>query len=411
LHARGGHSSQQPGIWPTGESRWCPSALVLGIYSLGTMIQTRIQKSNMLSNEFKKQYLRTLADCDHTLFRHPQRSMAERLQAIIPLAAQYKEADCYGQGALVNEFEQQTADLLGHDAALFLPSGTMAQTMALRIWAEQKNCNKVAFHPTSHLQLHEQNAYQALHGLEACLVGKPDDVISREDLDAIPLPLAALLLELPMREIGGQLPTWDELNAQQAWAREQGVALHLDGARLWSCTEYYQKSLAEIGSLFDSVYVSYYKDLDGIAGAMLAGSTDFICAARIWTRRLGGNLITLFPYILAAKQGVAVNLPLMPEFIAKAAIIAKLFNQQAAMRTIPLNPPCNLFHLVIEQNADGLMPEVMKWSQQHKIALLPLPRTLTSTSCRFELTLGQNALKISDQDWHKAIASFAFEVS
>jgi threonine aldolase len=365
----------------------------------------------MLSNEFKTQYLHTLTDCDNTLFRHPHRTMAERLQAIIPLAEQFAETDCYGQGALVNAFERQIAELLGHEAALFMPSGTMAQTMALRIWAEQKHCNRLAFHPTSHLQLHEQNAYQALHGLDAFLVGRPDGVISRADLDAIPLPLAALLLELPMREIGGQLPSWGELLAQQTWAKQHHVAMHLDGARLWSCTEYYQKSLAEIGSVFDSVYVSFYKDLDGIAGAMLAGSTDFISEARIWTRRLGGNLITLFPDILAAKQGLADHLPLMPEYVAKAATIAKLFNQQGAMRTIPLSPPCNLFHLVVEQSADELMPKVMLWSQQHKIALLPLPRTLTDTSCRFELTLGQNALKLSDEDWHKAIASFAKEIA
>jgi threonine aldolase len=84
----------------------------------------------MLSIKFKNQYQRTLAACDRTLFRHPKRSMAARLQAIIPLAVQYKEADCYGQGPLINEFKQQVAKLLGQQAALFLPSGTMAQTMA-----------------------------------------------------------------------------------------------------------------------------------------------------------------------------------------------------------------------------------------------------------------------------------------
>ena len=361
----------------------------------------------MLSNTFKKQYLLTIADCNSTLFRHPNRTMADRLEAIVPLSKNYSEADCYGQGALVNKFEQEIATMLGHEAALFLPSGTMAQTMALRIWAEQKHCNKVAFHPTSHLQLHEQNAYQALHGLDACLVGKVDTVISQKDLDSVPLPLAAVLLELPMREIGGQLPSWDELTAQQNWAKQQGVALHLDGARLWSCTEYYQKSLAEIGGLFDSVYVSFYKDLDGIAGAMLAGSHDFISGARIWARRLGGNLITLFPDILSAKQGLAKHLPVMPEYVTKAATIAKLFNQHVKTRTMPLNPPCNLFHLVIQQSAEQLMPKVMMWSQQHKIALLPLPRTLTDTSCRFELTIGQNSLSLSDEEWSKAITSFA----
>ncbi len=364
----------------------------------------------MLSNDFKKQYLRTIADCDNTLFRHPQRTMADRLQTILPLAEKYTEADCYGQGELVSEFEQEITIMLGQEASLFLPSGTMAQTMALRIWAEKKHNNKVAFHPTSHLHLHEQNAYQTLHNLDAYLVGKPDKVINSTDLDTIDTPIAALLLELPMREIGGQLPTWKELKAQQNWCRKKGVALHLDGARLWSCSEYYQKSLAEIGSLFDSVYVSLYKDLDGIAGAVLAGSTDFINEARIWTRRLGGNLITLFPDILAAKQGLTDNLPLMPEFVAKTATIAKLFNQQVPTRTIPLSPPCNIFHLVIDQPPKELMLKVMKWSEQHRIALLPLPRMFNDTSCRFEITIGQNALKISNEDWQKAIASFANEI-
>jgi threonine aldolase len=336
--------------------------------------------------------------------------MAERLQSIISLSTQYIEADCYGQGPLVNEFEQQIATMLGQEAALFLPSGTMAQTMALRIWAEQKHCNRVAFHPTSHLQLHEQNAYQALHGLDACLIGKADTVIDYEDLNAVPLPLAAVLLELPMREIGGQLPSWNELEMQQKWARQNDFALHLDGARLWSCAEYYQKSLAEIAGLFDSVYVSFYKDLDGIAGAMLAGSADFISKAKIWTRRLGGNLFTLFPDILAAKQGLATHLPVMPKYVAKAASIAKLFNQQTNIHTIPLNPPCNLFHLIIEQSAEELMPKVMHWSQQQEIALLPFPRTLTDSSCRFELTIGQNALSLSDEEWAKAITSFAKQI-
>jgi threonine aldolase len=226
-------------------------------------------------------------------------------------------------------------------------------------------------------------------------------------LVTIPQPIAALLIELPMREIGGQLPSWDELLDQRDWASNNKVAMHLDGARLCSCTEYYQNSLAEIGCLFNSVYVSFYKDLDGSAEAMLAGSDDFVAKERIWTRRLGGNLITLFPDILAAKQGLAEHLPQMAKYVNKAETIAGLFNQHSVTQTIPLSPPCNLFHLLIEQKAALLMPKVEKWTQQHKIALLPLPRTLTDTSCRFEITLGLNALKLNDEDWAKAIASFA----
>ena len=55
-------------------------------------------------------------------------------------------------------------------------------------------------------------------------------------------PLAALLLELPQREIGGQLPTWSDLEGQVAWARDQGIAVHMDGARLWESGPFYERS-------------------------------------------------------------------------------------------------------------------------------------------------------------------------
>jgi threonine aldolase len=76
-------------------------------------------------------------------------------------------------------------------------------------------------------------------------------------------------LELPQREIGGLLPEWDDLVAQAAWTRERGIALHLDGARLWEAAPFYERSYAEIAGLFDSVYVSFYKGLGALAGPRL----------------------------------------------------------------------------------------------------------------------------------------------
>jgi threonine aldolase len=361
----------------------------------------------MLTEQFKNDYQAILKACGSRLFRHPQRNSAERLQALIPLANQYSQADVYGQGGLVSEFEAEIAIMLGQDEAIFLPSGTMAQNMALRIWADDKNNNKVAFHPSSHLQLHEKNAYQELHGLQSVLLGQDAKVITLADIEAINTNIAALLIELPMREIGGQLPSWVQLQSQSAWARQQNVAFHLDGARLWSCESYYQKSLSEIASLFDSVYVSFYKDLDGIAGAVLAGSKCFIDKARIWSRRCGGNLITQFPDVLAAKTGLNKHLPLMPEYVAKARQIAEYFNQQDNIRVIPPLPPCNLFHLVIQQTDSELMPKVAKWCQQNDIALLPQPRTCNKNDSRFEVTIGQNGMALSNEQWKVVIKSFA----
>ncbi|MFT5452660.1 MAG: threonine aldolase [Enterobacterales bacterium] len=361
----------------------------------------------MLSEAPRANYLKVISNCGKILFRHPQRTMAERLKAIIPLAESFGEVDNYGVGEFVNQFENEVAMLLGHEAAVFLPSGTMAQVMALKIWADEKQCNNVAFHPTSHLQLHEQLAYQELYHLNGILTGADEKVISTSDLDSLDVELAALLLELPMREIGGQLPSWEELKAQREWATNNNVALHLDGARLWSCETYYQKSLSEIAGLFDSAYVSFYKDLDGIAGAMLLGSTEFIEKARVWARRCGGNIVTQFPNVMAAIDGLSKHLPLMPEYVVKAGIIAEYFGQQDNIELIPGKPQTNLFHLVIDQAPELIMPKIAQWSNQNNIALLPLPRSgrtpLCKNSSRFEITIGQNALAQENNYWKNAI--------
>src|SRR5439155_3651339 len=160
--------------------------------------------------------------------------------------------------------------------------------------------------------------YAAVHGLVAVLVGDRHSLISRSDLDEVREPVAALLLELPQREIGGQLPSWDELVAQTGWARERGAATHMDGARLWEAQPFYGRPHAEIAALFDSVYVSLYKGLMAISGAVLAGEPDFVEHARIWRDRLGGDPARLWPMALSAERGLDELLPRMAEFAERA---------------------------------------------------------------------------------------------
>jgi hypothetical protein len=87
--------------------------------------------------------------------------------------------------------------------------------------------------------------------LRADLPGARQRLPTPEDLEAVCEPLGAVVLELPAREIGGQLPAWEELTAFCAKARDQVIALHMDGARLWRCAPFYQRTLAGIADLFD----------------------------------------------------------------------------------------------------------------------------------------------------------------
>ena len=166
------------------------------------------------------------------------------------------------------------AALLGKPAAAFMPSGTMAQQIALRIAVERAGINHVAMHPTSHLELHEERAYAHLHGLRVTLLGPRQRPVARQPTwRRVPERLAALLVELPAREIGGRLPAWDDLVALATLARSRGIHLQMDGARLWEAREAYApRTHADIAALFDSVYVSFYKGIGALAGAMLLGS-------------------------------------------------------------------------------------------------------------------------------------------
>lgn len=278
---------------------------------------------------------------------HQHVSPREMLHALADMPDAIQARDSYGAGEFIASFEQRIATLLGKEAAVFMPSGTMCQQIALRIHADRRHGRNVAFHPKCHLEIYEEQAYRHLHGLNGVLVGAPDTLLTLADLERVRDPLAALLLELPQREIGGQLPPWEELAAQIAWARERNLATHLDGARLWECRPFYDRDYSEIAALFDTVYVSFYKILDGIAGAALAGPIDIIREARLWQRRHGGNLPTLYPLVLAAQRGLEMHLPRISDYCRKAQQIAEGLRGLPGLAILPDPPQTNMMHVFL----------------------------------------------------------------
>src|SRR5919201_463039 len=279
--------------------------------------------------------------CECFLFGHGRQSPRSALAQLSEEAGEV-EPDRYGEGPLISDFEREIATLLGKEAAVFLPGGTMAQQIALRIWADNRHTPRVAFHPTCHLELHEQEGYQLLHGLHAQLVGERTRLLTLEDLCATPGPLAALLLELPQREIGGQLPVWPDLEAQIAWARERDIAVHMDGAPLWESGPFYQRSYADIAGLFDSVYVSFYKGIGAIAGAALAGPAGFIAEARIWQRRHGGNLVQLYPFVLSARASLRRRLDKFGGYCQRAQAVPRVLTAIPGVSVKPDPPQTNM---------------------------------------------------------------------
>jgi threonine aldolase len=174
-----------------------------------------------------------------------------------------------------------------------------------------------------------------------------------DELSAIPGSLAAVTLELPLRDAGFVLPTWDELVLFAEACATRGVPLHLDGARLWESTPYLGHSLAEVAELATTVYVSFYKGLGGLSGAAVAGPVDVIAEVRRWQRRLGANPYTLFPYAVSAREGLRLVLPLMGDLHDRAVELAVAL-QATGFRVFPEPPHTNSFRVYAPRPADQM---------------------------------------------------------
>ncbi|CAM4096853.1 threonine aldolase family protein [Saccharibacillus endophyticus] len=313
-------------------------------------------------------------------------------------------SDMYGRGETIEKFERKLADMLGKESAVFFPSGTMAQQIALRIWSDRQGSKAVAYHPLCHLEIHEQDGLKELHHLEPILLADEERLITLEDVKKLPENVACLLLELPQREIGGELPDYAEIEAISAYCREKGIALHLDGARLFEILPYYGKTAEQVCALFDSVYVSFYKGVGGIAGAMLLGDADLAQQSKVWKRRHGGDLISLYPYILSSEHYLDLRLPKMAQYYEEAKELAALYNAQPSVRTRPEVPVSNMFHLHFSGlSAEAAAPVVAGVQADTGIALVAYLKEISDTACATEIAIGDLYEAVPKEKLHEAV--------
>jgi threonine aldolase len=311
------------------------------------------------------------------------------------------DSDIYGTGKLIEDFQVRIAKYLGKESAVFFPSGTMAQQIALRIWCDKKGLKKVAYHPLCHLEIREEDGLKELHHIETVLLADKSRPVQLEDVLNMDEDISCLLLELPQREIGGQLPDYKDLEAISAYCREKGIMLHLDGARLYEILPYYQKSAAEVCALFDSVYVSFYKGIGGIAGSILAGGEAFTNESKVWRKRHGGELISLYPYIISADYYFTQRLPKMGQYYEEAKELAGYYNQCHAIATKPLEPVSNMFHVHIDVPKEKLETILIAIYEATGIGLTSNIREISETTCNFEVNIGDRYAHIPKEEIKK----------
>ena len=306
--------------------------------------------------------------------------------------------DVYGEGGVVAELEQHVAALLGKPAAVYLPSGTMAQGITLRVHAERRGRRTVLWHPWSHLEQHEGQSAARFHDLIGRPVGGFDRLMTLGDLEAVAERPAAVLWELPQRDLGGQLPPWDDLVAQTRWARSRGAAVHLDGARLWEATAGYGRSPAEIAELFDTVYVSFYKGVGALPGCCVAGSEEDVAEVREWRQRMGGTLFALWPGAASALGRLPAALAEMPARFEHATAVARELATVPGVRVIPGEPQTPMMHLLLRVPAEAYAENARRLAADEQLWVWPTGFGSDDPHLqRFELTVGSATLRYSPE--------------
>ena len=305
--------------------------------------------------------------------------------------------DTYGCGPLIQDFEQKVARLLGFEAALFCITGTMTQATALRIACAERGSRLVALHPTSHILRHERGNHQLFDHFQALQIGDQHRPWTLEDLKGIPDKLGAATLELPMREIGGRCPSWEQLAEIKGYCREQSIHLHLDGARLWETAAAYQRSAGEIAAGFDSVYVSLYKGIGGMGGAMLLGSAAFVAKAQEWFRRQGGNVYQRTPYVVAAAMQFDARLAAMPDYFRRTQWLYETLRDYPLLTPNPAKPQASMLHLHLPVNRERALEIRNQIAERHGVWLFNgASHAALDGRSSVELYIGDNLLNIPD---------------
>lgn len=353
----------------------------------------------------EKRLQATFQETAYPLTGHGARTI-EQLQNALKDTDGKREGDKYGTGQIIEDFQKKMAQYVGKETAVFFPSGTMAQQIAMRIWCDEKGIKRVAYHPLCHLEIHEEDGLKELHHIQTVLLGSENSLIRLEDVTGIQEEIACLLLELPQREMGGQLPDYAELEAISAHCRERGIRLHLDGARLFEILPYYQKSAADICALFDSVYLSFYKGIGGIAGAILAGDEAFTQQSKVWKRRYGGDLISLYPYIVAADTYFEQRKHKFAQYFADAKELAGLYNQCHAVETRPVTPVSNMFHVHVRLPKETLASILASIHEETSVGFTHYVKEIGESHCTYEVTVGDQYAGVPKEAITKAFRLF-----
>ena len=270
---------------------------------------------------------------------HTPRDYAALLQRITADGATTE--DYYSQGGVVSALEAACAKMLGKETAVFLPTGTLANHLAIRALAGADR--RVIVQHESHLFNDTGDCAQTLSALTLMPLGRGQATFTRADVEEVvgrtasgrvATRVGAISIETPVRRKFGEQFATQDLRDVTTFARQQGIRLHLDGARMMLASAYSGIAPAEYAAMFDTVYISLWKGLNAASGAILAGPKSLLDSMFHTRRMFGGGLPQAWPFAAVAlhyldgfaerfRAGVQVSESFITELQSRGGITAQ----------------------------------------------------------------------------------------
>jgi threonine aldolase len=265
--------------------------------------------------------------------------------------------DVLGDDPTVKWLQERTAQLLGKEASLFFPSGTQANQSGILL-STQPGTEAIC-EENAHVLHYEFAGAASWSGVQLRPVATADGVLTAELARPLIRPESPHLMRTTLlcaenthNMAGGKLMPLQTLKGLRELASEYGLALHLDGARLWNAAAAAGVPAAEFAAQADTVMVSYSKGLGAPVGSALAGTAEAMGRAHVWRKRLGGGMRQVGILAAAGLYALEHNLPRIAEDHDRARRLAEFVDGLDGFSVIP--PDTNI--IMIDLERDDLTP-------------------------------------------------------
>ena len=265
--------------------------------------------------------------------------------------------DNYSRYGVVQRMENKFAEMLGMESAVFMPTGTMANLIAIRKHAGGNK--RVLLQAESHIYNDTGDGAQTLAGLNLIPLAEGRTSFTLDDVKAacewtdngrVKTVIGAISVESPVRRKNNEMFNFNEMVKISEYARSKGIKMHLDGARLFNAVAHSGIPAKEYASLFDTVYISLYKDFNAASGAVLCGQKAFMEELYHTRRMFGGGMPQAWPFASVALYYADSFLSDYAEAMKRFRTFSEILNRRVEFEVEMIENGTNVFKMEVNIN-------------------------------------------------------------